>query len=115
MITLSIDDDRGLSPTQIRDLLKLILLCIRQTRKTTESLTAHVWDLAAWKTLHDRLSSSNRFKSSPSVLKMCRQVETSLTQCKQAAGEKRKAELDEATDTDPFKKSNRKKQKKGKS
>lgn len=115
LITLSVDDDRGLSPTQIKDLLKLVLFCIRQTRKTTEPLTIQVWDPAAWKTLHGQLSSSNRFKSSSSVLNMCRQVESTAAQCKQAVGGKRKAESDEATETDPSKKSNRKKQKKSKS
>lgn len=115
LITLSVDDDRGLSPTQTKDLLKLVLFCIRQTRKTTEPLTIQVWDPAAWKTLHGQLSSSNRFKSSSSVLNMCRQVESTAAQCKQAVGGKRKAESDEATETDPSKKSNRKKQKKSKS
>ena len=115
LITLSVDDDRGLSPTQIKDLLKLVLSCIRQTRKTTESLTIQAWDPAAWKTLHGRLSSSDRFKSSSSVLNMCRQVESTAVQCKQAVGGKRKAESDEAAETDPSKTSNRKKQKKRKS
>ncbi|KAF8557343.1 hypothetical protein OG21DRAFT_1494920 [Imleria badia] len=114
LVTLSVDDDCGLSPTQIKDLLKLVLSCIRQTRKTTESLTIQVWDPTAWKALHDKLSSSNRFKSASSVLNMCRQVESTAAQCKQTVG-KRKAESDEATGTDPSKKSNRKKQKKRKS
>ncbi|KAG8217899.1 DNA polymerase phi-domain-containing protein [Butyriboletus roseoflavus] len=112
LITLSIDDQRSLSPTQIKDLLKLVLLCIRQTRRTSDSLTIEVWDPAAWKALHDQLSSSTRFKSSTSVLDMCRQVESTAAQCKQAAGGKRKAGSDEQIKTDPSKKSNRKKQKK---
>lgn len=115
LITLSVDDDRGLSLAQTKDLLKLVLACIRQTRKTTETVSIQVWDPAAWKALHDQLSSSNRFKSSSSVLNMCRQVESTAAQCKQAVGGKRKAGLDEATETDPSKKSNRKKQKKSKS
>lgn len=112
LITLSIDDQRGLSATQIKDLLKLVLFCIRQTRKTSDSPTIEVWDLAMWKALHDQLSSSNRFKSSSSVLDMCRQVESTAVQCKPPAGGKRKAELDAPIETDPSKKSNRKKQKK---
>jgi DNA polymerase phi len=115
LITLSVDDDRGLSPTQVKDLLKLVLFCIRQTRKTTESLTIQVWDPAAWKTLHGQLSSTNRFKSLSSVLNMCRQVESTAARCGQAVGGKRKAESDEVTETDLSKKSNRKKQKKSKS
>ena len=109
MISLSIDDEHGLSPTQIKDLLKLVLLCIRQTRKTTESLSNGVWDPPVWKKLHDQLSSSDRFKSSSSILGMCRQVESTATQCQQAIGGKRKAESDE-----PSKTSDRKKQKKNK-
>jgi len=114
LITLSVDDDRGLSLAQIKDLVKLVLSCIRQSRKTTESLTIQVWDPAAWKVLHGQLSSSNRFKSSPSVLNTCHQVESAAAQCKQAIGGKRKAESDEAAEIDPSKKSNRKKQKKSK-
>lgn len=112
LITHSIDDDRGLSPTQTKDLLKLGLFCIRQTRNASESLTIDVWDPAAWKALHDRLSSSDRFKSSSSVLNMCRQVESTATRSKQAIGGKRKAASSEGLETEPSKKSNRKKQKK---
>ena len=115
MITLSVDDERGLSAAQVKDLLKLVLLCIRQTRKTTASTTVHMRDPTAWKTLHDQLSSSDRFKTSLSVLKMCRQVESTTAQCKQVIGEKRKADTDEVTDTDSSPKFDRKKQKKGKS
>ncbi|KAH0827009.1 DNA polymerase phi-domain-containing protein [Lanmaoa asiatica] len=103
LITLSIEDERGLSPTQIKDLLKLVLFCIRQTSQDHR---------LRGRCFHDQLSSSNRFKSSSSVLNMCRQVESTAAQCKQAVGEKRKAGSDEAIETDPSKKSNRKKQKK---
>ncbi|KAF8447475.1 DNA polymerase phi-domain-containing protein [Boletus edulis BED1] len=116
LIVFSVDDDRGLSPTQVKDLLKLVLSCIRQTHKTAESSTPQVWDPAAWKALHDQLSSSDRFKSSTSVLNMCHQVETIAAQCKQGVviKGKRKAESEEVTETDALKKSNRKKQKKSK-
>ncbi|KAG9318874.1 DNA polymerase phi-domain-containing protein [Chiua virens] len=114
MITQSIDDDRGLSPAQTKDLLKLVLFCIRQTRKNNESSIMDVWDADAWKVLHDKLSSSNRFKSS-SALNMCRQVESTVAQSKQAIREKRKAEPDEVAENGPSQKSNRKKQKKSKS
>lgn len=115
LITLSVDDDHGLSAAQVKDILKLVLSCIRQTRKTAESSTVQIWDPAAWKALHDQLASSNRFQSSSSVLNMCRQVESIATQSKQEGGRKRKAESEsETTKADPSIKSNRKKRKKSK-
>ncbi|KAN0076879.1 DNA polymerase phi domain containing protein [Tylopilus felleus] len=115
LITHSVDHERGPSPTQVKDLLKLILTCIRQTRKTTDALTVDVWDPTAWKALYDQLSSSDRFKSTSSVLNLCRQVESTAAQCQQVVGEKRKAESESVVETHPSKQSNRKKQKKSKS
>ncbi|KAF9246115.1 DNA polymerase phi-domain-containing protein [Melanogaster broomeanus] len=119
LVNSSIDDDLGLTPSQVKDLLKVVLLSVRQTRKAGESAAVEVWDPAAWKELHSKLSSSNRFSSSPSVLNMCRQVETAVASCKLAPqtkdSGKRKAELDEVTDANASQKSNRKKQKKSKS
>ncbi|KAF9218264.1 hypothetical protein BS17DRAFT_770804, partial [Gyrodon lividus] len=117
LVNSTIDDELSLSPSQVKDLLKVVLLCVRQTRKATEPATVEVWDPAAWKELYSRLSSSHRFKSSPSVLHMCRQVESAIAPCKLTPQSKdrgkRKAES-EVTDVHPSKKSNRKKQKKNK-
>ncbi|KAF8843637.1 hypothetical protein BDN67DRAFT_945267 [Paxillus ammoniavirescens] len=114
LVNSSIDDEPSLSPGQVKELLKVVLLYVRQTRKVAEPATVEEWDPAAWKELHSKLSSSNRFKSSPSVLSTCRQVESAVTPPKLAPqgkdGGKRKAESE---DTGPSKKPSRKKQKKG--
>ncbi|KIJ16738.1 hypothetical protein PAXINDRAFT_131583 [Paxillus involutus ATCC 200175] len=116
LVNSSIDDEPSLSPGQVKDLLKVVLLYVRQTRKVAEPATVEGWDPAAWKEFHSKLSSSNRFKSSPSVLSTCRQVESAVAPPKLAPegkdGGKRKAESEGA---DPSKKPSRKKQKKGRS
>ncbi|KIJ68933.1 hypothetical protein HYDPIDRAFT_23808 [Hydnomerulius pinastri MD-312] len=116
LVNSAIDEKLSLSPSQVKDVLKVVLLCMRQTRKANQSMNTEAWDSAAWQTLRSRLSSSDRFKSSPSVLTICRQVETAAAQSnhepRSTDNGKRKA--DEAADADPSKKSHRKKQKKSK-
>lgn len=112
----AVDDEGNLNAGQLKDLLKVVLLCVRQVQKTTQSSgKPGVWDPSAWSALHTKLSSSARFKSSSAL---CRQVESIATQLKSGVrsseGGKRKAQ--EVTgDADSSKRSDRKKQKKNKS
>ncbi|KAI6005472.1 DNA polymerase phi-domain-containing protein [Pisolithus albus] len=104
----AIDDQSSFSASQLKDLLKVVLLCIRQVQKQEFGTPA------AWNALHVRLAACERFKSSSPLLNMCRQVESVASQLKPASrkgdGGKRKAE--EVVDvTDSSKKSDRKKRK----
>lgn len=115
----AIDDQSSLSASQLKDPLKVVLLCIRQVQKSdSPPKKAGIWDPAAWNALQVRLVACARFKSSSPLLNMCRQVESIASQLKpqkrNGDGGKRKAE--EVVDvTDYSKKSDRKKQRKTKS
>ncbi|KAL4076956.1 DNA polymerase phi-domain-containing protein [Scleroderma yunnanense] len=115
----AVDDQNGLNASQLKDLLKVVLLCIRQVQKAAQSSgKPGPWDPSAWSALHTKLSASNRFKSSSALLSMCRHVESVATQLnpesRSSEGGKRKA--DEVTGAaDSHKRSDRKKQKKNKS
>ncbi|KAI6103557.1 DNA polymerase phi-domain-containing protein [Pisolithus sp. B1] len=115
----AVDDQSSLSASQLKDLLKVVLLCIRQVQKSdSPPRKTGIWDPAAWNALHVRLAACERFKSSSPLLNMCRQVESVASQLKppiqNGDGGKRKA--DEVVDiTDSSKKSDRKKQRKSKS
>ncbi|OAX39198.1 hypothetical protein K503DRAFT_690102 [Rhizopogon vinicolor AM-OR11-026] len=71
------DDQVSLSAVQIKDLLKLVMLGVRQASKVDIS-NQSAWDSGAWHTLHERLVASKRFGSSTAVLKLCSQVESAL-------------------------------------
>ncbi|OJA13731.1 hypothetical protein AZE42_02950 [Rhizopogon vesiculosus] len=71
------DDQVSLSAVQIKDLLKLVMLGVRQASKVDIN-NQSAWDSGAWHTLHERLVASKRFGSSTAVLKLCSQVESAL-------------------------------------
>ncbi|KAI6131878.1 DNA polymerase phi-domain-containing protein [Pisolithus croceorrhizus] len=114
----AVDDQSSLSASQLKDLLKVVLVCIRQVQKSdSPPRKAGIWDPAAWNALYVRLAACERFKSSSPLLNMCRQVESVASQLKppiqNGDGGKRKAE--EVVDNTDSKKSDRKKQRKSKS
>ncbi|KIO06410.1 hypothetical protein M404DRAFT_24641 [Pisolithus tinctorius Marx 270] len=114
----AVDDQRSWSASQLKDLLKVVLICIRQVQKSKLSPGKVLWDPVAWNALHARLAACDRFKSSSPLLNMCRQIESIASQLKPAtrSGDGGKRKADEAVDTtDSSKKSGRKKQKKTKS
>jgi DNA polymerase phi len=92
-IDLACDDQVSLSAAQIKDLLKLVILGVRQASKVDNS-NQSARDSVAWRTLHGRLVASKRFGSSTAVIKLCSQVELALqTQNDRHLGvPKRKAE-----------------------
>ncbi|KAJ8597910.1 hypothetical protein M405DRAFT_2131 [Rhizopogon salebrosus TDB-379] len=71
------DDQVSLSAAQLKDLLKLAMLGIRQASKVDIN-NQSAWDSDAWHTLHGRLVTSKRFGSSAAVLKSCSEVESAL-------------------------------------
>ncbi|KAH7889259.1 DNA polymerase phi-domain-containing protein [Phlebopus sp. FC_14] len=115
-IIAAASDETSLTASQAKDLLKVALLRVRQLRKANVTpVVLDAWDPTAWKTLHSRLSSSDRFKSSSSLLDMCRQVESALPLSNPEGrnNEAGKRKVDEVADAEPSKKRSRKKQKSG--
>jgi len=76
-INSACDDQASLAAPQIKDLLKLSMLGVRQASKVDIS-NQTAWDSGSWRTLHERLVASKRFGSSTAVLKLCSQVESAL-------------------------------------
>ncbi|EGO20980.1 hypothetical protein SERLADRAFT_452123 [Serpula lacrymans var. lacrymans S7.9] len=76
LISSACDERAALTAAQIKELLKLGLLAIRQTTKALSkpSDIETIWDPSSWKNVLERLSSSSRFKSSTALLKMCEQI-----------------------------------------
>lgn len=107
----ALGDQTTLTASQLKEMLKVV----RQAQKCSPS--AKVWDPAAWKKLHTRLSACNGFKSSAPLLNLCVQIEAAASQGqsepRNSEGGKRKAE--EVMGADSSKKSDRKKQRKSKS
>ena len=111
----AVDDQSKLNASQLKDLFKVVLLCVRQTQKAAQSSgNAGAWDPSAWNALHTRLSSSDRFKSSSALLSMCRHIKSITMQLKSEArssdGGKRKAD-EVAGGPDSSKKSDKKRKK----
>ncbi|KAI6032543.1 DNA polymerase phi-domain-containing protein [Pisolithus marmoratus] len=111
----AVEDQSTLSASQLKDLLKAVLLCIRQVQKSNSPpRKGGIWDPPAWNALYVKLAACDRFKSSLPLLNMCRQVESVASQLKPASrdGDRGKRKADEVVDvTDPSKKSGRKKAK----
>jgi len=108
------DEPDSLSAPQVKELLKLSLLAVRQTKRVTDDpadLQA-VWDAHSLVALSTKLESS-RFKSAASLQGLCKQLHAVIgggEQAKSGNQKKRKAE-DTRDDTD-VKKARRKKIKK---
>jgi DNA polymerase phi len=85
----------SLNTQQMKDLFKVGLLGIRQTKKLMPSSedVALVWDPSAWDVLSTKLAISSRFKDSSALRTMCKQMAqtsqlTPLSQPKGAPAEK---------------------------
>ncbi|OCH90301.1 hypothetical protein OBBRIDRAFT_887807 [Obba rivulosa] len=93
------EGEATLNTAQIKELLKLGLQAIRQTKRLTPSSDelASVWDPSAWNSLKNKLSASERFKSSTGLHAMSKQMaqaagQDAETKGKGASATKRKAE-----------------------
>ncbi|CAA7265434.1 unnamed protein product [Cyclocybe aegerita] len=63
----------NLSTPQMKELLKLALLAVRQTKRISPA-TQTIWEPNAWKLLQSKLRKSSRFKASTSLHNMCEQI-----------------------------------------
>ncbi|TFK42972.1 DNA polymerase phi-domain-containing protein [Crucibulum laeve] len=65
-----------LTAAQLKDLIKLGLVAVRQTQRssTAPQTVLEIWKAKSWRTLCDTLSSSSRFATSTALHKMCEQL-----------------------------------------
>ncbi|KAJ3512520.1 hypothetical protein NLJ89_g3472 [Agrocybe chaxingu] len=63
----------NLSTQQLKELLKLALLAVRQTKRISPT-TQSIWEPKAWKSLQLKLRNCSRFKASTGLHKMCEQT-----------------------------------------
>lgn len=70
------DESVALNTAQTKDLLKLTLAALRQTKKVLASsgALASVWKPKPWDVLHKKLASCERYKASTALQSMCQQI-----------------------------------------
>ena len=70
------DGTMELTAPQLKDILKLVLSAVRQTKRISSSaqtVTA-TWEPSKWANLGDKLSESKRFGNSKGLSTMCKQI-----------------------------------------
>ncbi|KAG6841689.1 hypothetical protein C0991_008327 [Blastosporella zonata] len=67
-------DKNSLNAAQLKELFKLALVAARQIQRVDSTSIAQVVQPTSWHSLAGRLSSSDRFKTSPGLPKMCEQI-----------------------------------------
>lgn len=75
--TQACSDERVVATAaQIKDVLKLGLLAIRQTQRVTSSSDSleEIWKPSVWETLHRKFASTERFKASTALQTLCQQL-----------------------------------------
>lgn len=76
------DDSASLTHAQVKDLLKLGLMAVRQTKKVTptpEELSS-IWEPSLWEALASKLATSTRLKSSTGLQTMSKQIAHIISQ-----------------------------------
>jgi DNA polymerase phi len=64
-----------LTTSQVKDLLKLSLLAVRQTRRSiSQNDCSFIWQLGPWNTLCENLASAKCFKGSTVLQSLCQQI-----------------------------------------
>lgn len=85
-------EDGTLSAAQIKELLKTVLVCVRQHKRISPSTVRNVWGPTSWKTLQTKLKES-RLQASKSLQNLCEQIVRAMDESViKAAPPKRKAE-----------------------
>ena len=104
--------DGSLTAAQLKDILKLAILAIRQSRKICgDQESAAVWDASLWNGLSTKFASSSRLKSSTGLQSSCKEIvrlieqstksganhaEDGVPNDKAAVGKRKAGELEEA-------------------
>ena len=86
------DESTTLQPAHVKDILKLSLVAVRQTKRVAENATelSTIWQPSSWKELSNALASSDRFQASVGLQAMCKQI-VQLLQESGTAGSKARA------------------------
>jgi DNA polymerase phi len=69
----SCSEKGNLTAAQMKEIFKLGLLGVRQTKRLSPPSTQQIWEPKSWRSLHQNLKTS-RLKASPALQKMCEQV-----------------------------------------
>jgi len=91
-------DSGNLTTAQMKEVLKLVLLGVRQTARIAMKATDSLWKSDTWRSLIEALDTSPKFKSSPALKKLCECIartadSSSLETPKQQSKKKRKADV----------------------
>lgn len=69
------DETIAITAPQLKNLLKVGLLAVRQTQHTPSIQDpTSIWDSASWSSAASKLSASARYKTSPALERMCKQI-----------------------------------------
>jgi DNA polymerase phi len=111
----SCSEKGNLTAVQMKELFKLGLLGVRQTKRVSPLSTQQIWEPKSWRSLHQHLKTS-RLKASPALQKMCEQIArmsedipSGKPLSKNTISSKRKAEKVHDDDATESKKAKRKK------
>ncbi|KAG6885139.1 hypothetical protein C0993_005605 [Termitomyces sp. T159_Od127] len=74
VVTDACTDKKSLSAAQLKEVLKLALVAARQNHRVNRASHTEIWQPDSWYSLAGRLSSSERFKKSTGLPKMCEQL-----------------------------------------
>ncbi|KAI0350071.1 hypothetical protein OH77DRAFT_1100919 [Trametes cingulata] len=85
--------ESSLTPAHAKEILKLALVSVRQTKRFASSVdeASSIWEPSKWSDLSSQLASSDRLKSSVGLQAMCKQL-IQLLQDSSTKATKRKAE-----------------------
>lgn len=67
------DEKSSLNAAQMKELFKLALSALKQTKRISAGSTQSIWEIKSWKSLQQKLKAS-RFKTSTALHKMCEQI-----------------------------------------
>lgn len=106
LATKACADQSKVTAAQMKDLFKLVLAAVRQTRRYAEATVVEIWQPESWTTLKDTMVKSSKFASSVALHKMCDQVvhltaKGDVRRKKVSSKRKRNAEEDEETVVEP--------------
>ncbi|PPR04947.1 hypothetical protein CVT24_010405 [Panaeolus cyanescens] len=117
IVTESCSDDGKLNAAQLKDVFKLAMLSVKQTKRISPERVSTIWDSKAWEQLRQTLSQSTRFKASTGLQTTCKQISqlSAAQDTKEAKATKpSKRKADEANDDASSKATKKAKHKKAK-
>ena len=70
------DESTSLQPAHVKDILKLVLVAVRQTKRLAQNSDelSTIWQPSKWSELSSTLASNDRFKASVGLQAMCKQI-----------------------------------------